>query len=200
MKRIGIMGGTFNPIHNGHLHLARTAQKKFKLAKVIFVPSGLPPHKGREELADKEHRYQMTYLATEGNPRFSVSRIELDRKGYSYAVDTFKVLRKEFGKAELYYIMGLDSINEILSWKKPLELLKLCQFIVATRPGAKVRTFKRISKFPPLVPDLDKVHLIELKADVSSTEVRRRIKEGKSIRRLVPKAIAEYIEKYRLYT
>jgi len=194
MKRIGVMGGTFNPLHKGHLALAQAAQKKFALDKVIFIPSGNPPHKDPGEVIDKEHRFKMVKLAIKGKKKYTASRIELDRPGFSYAVDTFSALKRKYGKtAKLFYIMGLDSINEILEWRKPLELFKLCEFIVGTRPGTKLRTFKRLVKFSPLI------HLMELKEDISASEIRSKLKSGKSVGRLVPKVVENYIRRKELY-
>jgi len=199
-KRIGILGGTFNPPHKGHLAIAKKAKKLFKLHKIVFVPSGLPPHKTEKKLLDKEKRLKMVKTAIKGIPAFSVSRIELDRSGYSYAVDTFIELKKKFGKqAKLFYIMGLDSINDILNWRKPLELFRMCEFIVATRPGSKMRTFKRLAKFPPVERNIDKIHLFELKKDISSTDIRKRLKAGKPIKNMVPAGVSKYIKKEKLY-
>jgi len=201
MKRIGIMGGTFNPVHKGHLALAKTAKEQFVLDQIVFIPSGMPPHKSPDEILDKEQRYNMLKIAIKGIPAYSLSRIELDRKGYSYAVDTFNALKRKYGKnAKLFYIMGLDSINEILSWKKPLELFKLCEFIVGTRPGTKLRTFKRLVKFPPLQKEVDKIHIIELAEDVSASDIRKRIKTKKSPAKLVPEKVLKYIERNKLYS
>jgi nicotinate-nucleotide adenylyltransferase len=200
MKRIGIMGGTFDPIHKGHLALAKAAMDEFVLSKVIFIPAGTPPHKKPGDVTDKEHRYNMVRLAIRGKKGYSISRMELDRKGLSYAVDTFNALKKRYGrKVKLFYIMGLDSINEILDWRKPLDLFKLCEFIVGTRPGTKIRTFKRLVKFPPLQKEVDKIHLMELKENISSSDIRQKIKEGKSVSAVVPKAIENYIRKNKLY-
>lgn len=200
MKKIGILGGTFNPVHKGHLRIAEIALKKFKLDKVVFVPSGIPPHKPKAGIAPKGDRFRMIKIAIKGHPKFAVSRVELDRPGYSYAVDTFNDLRKEFGqRAKLYYIMGLDSINDILSWKKPLELFRLCEFIVATRPGARIRSFKRLMKFPPLKVNVGKIHLIETKFDISASEIREDIKRGRSVIRWVPKEVVKYLAGKGLY-
>ncbi len=200
MKRIGIMGGTFNPVHKGHLALAKAAKKEFALDRIIFIPSGTPPHKALGDVIDKNERYRMVRLAVKGLRDYSVSRIEMDRPGYSYAIDTFRLLKKKFGpRAKLFYIMGLDSINEILEWKKPLELFKLCEFIVGTRPGTKLRTFRRLVKFPPLQKEVDKIHLMELKEDVSASEIRARLKAGKQAGRFLPPAVEKYIEKRGLY-
>jgi len=193
MKRIGIMGGTFNPIHKGHLALAKAAREEFALDQVVFIPSGNPPHKKAAEVIDKEARYKMVKVAIRGIPGYFASRIELDRPGFSYAVDTFNALKRHYGKsAKLFSIMGLDSINEILEWRKPLELFKLCEFIVGTRPGTRLRTFRRLVKFPPL-------HLMELKENISASEIRERLKTGKSVGKLVPKVVERYIRRHQLY-
>ena len=200
MKKIGVLGGTFNPPHKGHISLARTAMKSAGLDLVIFIPTGLPPHKSKKGLASKKHRLNMVRLATGGIKKFKVSGIEINRKGYSYAVDTFGKLKKKYGaKTKLCYIMGLDSINDILNWKKPLELFKLCRFIVATRPGARIKTFRRIMKFPPIAMNKDKIELIELNMKMSSSDIRERIKKEKDISKLVPSAIKDYITENRLY-
>jgi nicotinate-nucleotide adenylyltransferase len=194
------MGGTFNPVHKGHLALARAAKDEFALDKIIFIPSGTPPHKALGNVIDKEDRLKMVLLAIAGQGDYAISRIELDRPGYSYAIDTFRALKKKFGaRAKLFYIMGLDSINEILEWRKPLELFKLCEFIVGTRPGTKIRTFRRLVKFPPLQREVDKIHLMELKENISASEIRQRVKVGKSVGRLVPKAVEAYIKRSDLY-
>lgn len=200
MKRIGIIGGTFNPVHRGHIALAKAAKEEFALDRVIFIPSGTPPHKKAGEVIDKEERFKMVRIAVRRSPSFTVSRIELDRPGFSYAVDTFTALRKKYGKsAKLFFIMGLDSINEILEWKKPFELFRLCEFIVGTRPGTKIRTFRRLVKFPPLQKEVDKIHLMELREDISASGIRRRLKAGRSADRFLPKAVADYIKKRGLY-
>lgn len=200
VKRIGIMGGTFNPIHKGHLALAKTAKREFALDQIIFIPSGKPPHKALGDVVNKEDRFNMVKLTIGKRKKYSVSRLELDRPGYSYAVDTFNALKEKFGKeTKLFYIMGMDSINEILDWKKPLELFKLCEFIVGTRPGSRVRTLKRLLKFPPLQKEVDKIHLMELKEDISASEIRNRLKNGKSVRELLPRVVANYIKEHRLY-
>ncbi len=200
MKRIGIMGGTFNPIHKGHLALAKSAMQEFALDLVIFIPSGKPPHKAYKDIIDKEDRFKMVKLAAKGIPKFAFSRIELDRKGISYAVDTFNKLNKKYGeKIKLFYIMGLDSINEILDWKKPLELFKLCEFIVGTRPGTRIRTFRRLVKFPPLQKEVDKIHLMELKENISSSDIRQKLKESRSVSDVLPPVVLSYIRKHGLY-
>jgi len=200
MKRIGIMGGTFNPVHKGHLALSKAAAEEFALDEVVFIPSGNPPHKPKGEVIDKEYRFKMVKLAIQGQKNYKASRLELDRPGYSYAVDTFNALKEKYGgSAKLFYIMGLDSINEILEWKKPLELFKLCEFIVGTRPGTRLRTFRRLLKFPPLEREVDKIHLMELKEDISASDIRDRLKTGKPVGHLIPKVVENYIKRKGLY-
>jgi nicotinate-nucleotide adenylyltransferase len=151
-------------------------------------------------VADKEARFDLVKIAIRGKKRFSLSRQELDRPGYSYAVDTFAELRKKYGaKTKLFYIMGLDSITEILDWKKPLELFKLCEFIVGTRPGSKIRTFRRLVKFPPLQKEVDKIHLMELREDISASEIRARLQQGRAVGKLLPPAVLKYIKERGLY-
>lgn len=200
MKKIGILGGTFNPPHLGHISLAKKALHEFGLDLIIFIPTGTPPHKTKEYIAPKNHRYNMTRLAARGNHKFKISKIEVNKKGYSYAVDTFKKLIKNYGKnAELFYIVGMDSINTIFDWKKPLELFKFCKFIIAGRPGQAFKTFKRIMKFPPISQNKDKITIMPLNINISSTEIREKIKEGKDISKLMPPKVSEYIRKYNLY-
>ena len=200
MKRIGILGGTFNPIHNGHIALGKKAIKDFNLDMVIYIPTGTPPHKNKKDVAPKKHRLKMVQLAIAGTDKFRISKTEINRKGYSYAIDTFGRLQRRFGKkAQLFYIMGLDSVNSILSWKRPIELFKFCSFIVATRPGSKVRTLKRLLKFPPLTANSDRIMLMELNLDMSATEIRHKIKTGRSVASLVQKDVLQYIGDKGLY-
>ncbi len=187
--RIGILGGTFNPIHIGHLILAEEALWKLKLDKVIFVPAYLPPHKSEEEILEAEHRCRMVLLAVEGNPKFEVSRIEVDSKQKSYSIDTLKAFLKQYGhKAEFFFITGSDSLKELVSWKQIDEIYKLSRFIVAKRPGFP------IGEIPN---EIQAVVITEM--EVSASEIRRRLKEHKSIRYLVPDKVREYIEKNKLY-
>jgi nicotinate-nucleotide adenylyltransferase len=200
MKRIGILGGSFNPIHIGHLLLAEKAKEEFKLDSIIFVPTGNPPHKDLSGLAPKEDRYKMVKLAIKGIIDYSISRVELDKENTTYAIDTIKDLKETIGNDnKLFYIMGLDSINEILTWKKPLELFQHCEFLVGTRPGSKMRTFNRIIKFPPIQKEVDKIHIFESNMPVSSSEIRDLIKNKMPIKGLVPADVEAYILEKRLY-
>jgi nicotinate-nucleotide adenylyltransferase len=142
----------------------------------------------------------MVKLAISEMDNFSVSDIELKRLGFSYAIDTFKDLQKLLGKqAKMFYIMGVDSLNDILSWKKPLELLKMCEVIVATRPKTSIRTFRRLLKFPPLMKFSDKIHLIEVNSDVSSSEIRKLLRTGKSVKKFLSPSVIAYIKEHGLY-
>lgn len=198
-KRIGLMGGTFNPIHIGHLVTAEEAFFQFDLDEIIFIPSGKPPHKTDSDIAPAEDRYLMTVIATASNAHFTVSRIEIDRTGPSYTVDTLREMKKIYGEdTQLYFITGADAIIEILTWKDPEIIAGLCEFIAATRPGYSLRRFEELH----LVGNkrLPKVHFMEVPAlAISSTDIRQRIKEGRPIRYLVPEGVDEYLYKRGLY-
>ena len=194
--RLGIMGGTFNPIHHGHLVAAEMIREELKLEEVLFVPSGKPPHKeDNGEIALPEHRWMMTVLATASNEHFSASAIEVERKGESYTADTLLELKKIYGsKAEMYFISGADAIAEISTWHKTEDLPKRAKFIAASRPGYKLNWEKIDPRFK------EYTYLIEIPAlAISSTVIRRRIKEGKTIKYLVPEVVEKYIYKNKLY-
>ncbi|MDD5659790.1 MAG: nicotinate-nucleotide adenylyltransferase [Actinomycetota bacterium] len=201
--KIGIMGGTFNPVHHGHLVTAGEALNQFRLDKVIFVPSGDPPHKNSREEIISEHRYLMTVIATSSNKNFFISRIEIDRKGKSYTIDTIKELKKIYGQsANLYFITGADAILEILSWKKTHEIIQLCSFIAATRPGYDISKIQELKKklFKKAKNDIEKIFVMEVPAlAISSTDIRKRVKEKRPIDYLVPEGVSNYILKHGLY-
>ena len=196
-KRIGIMGGTFDPIHYGHLVAAEEARWKFGLDVVIFVPAGQPPHKPPEGITDKEHRYNMVVLATCPNPHFLVSRVEIDRPGPSYAIDTVREFKKQFGQGtEIFFITGADAVLEILTWHEAEKLIELCDFIAATRPGYDLDAMYR--KLPEKF--LEHIHPLPIPGiAISSTEIRRRVREGLPIKYLVPEPVEQYILKHGLY-
>lgn len=190
------MGGTFNPIHSGHLVAADEALVAFALDEVVFVPAGIPWQKEGIDVAPAEDRYLMTVVATSSHPRFRISRIEIDREGPTYTVETLELLQRSLGDVDLYFITGADAVLEILSWKDPLEVLRRAQFIACTRPGYDL---DRLAKQLPEGLE-DRVHVMEIPAlAISSTDIRRRVAEGRPIRYLVPEGVATYIEKSGLY-
>ena len=194
-RRLGVMGGTFDPIHYGHLVTAEEALVQFGLDSVIFVPTGRPWMKQAREVSAAEHRYLMTVIATASNPRFQVSRIDVDRDGPTYTVDTLRGLATEHPDAELYFITGADAMLEILEWKDPEEALALAHFIAATRPGYDLTRFEA-----PAIAGHANVSLMSIPAlAISSTDVRERVREGRPIRYLVPEGVKSYVEKAGLY-
>lgn len=191
-RRIGIMGGTFDPIHHGHLVAASEVQAWFSLDEVVFVPTGQPWQKHERPVSPAEDRYLMTVIATASNPRFWVSRVDIDRGGPTYTVDTLRDLRKQFGAdVDLYFITGADALTHILTWRNADELFELAHFVGCTRPGHTLT----IEGLPA-----DRVTLVEIPAlAISSTECRMRAKAGQPIWYLVPDGIVQYVSKRRLY-
>jgi nicotinate-nucleotide adenylyltransferase len=192
-KRLGVMGGTFDPIHHGHLVAASEVRSWFDLDEVVFVPTGQPWQKTDREVSPAEDRYLMTVIATASNPRFSVSRVDIDRSGPTYTVDTLRDLRAERGPDwDLFFITGADALEQILSWRDPDELFDLAHFVGCTRPGHNLSA----EGLPT-----DKVTLVEVPAlTISSSECRMRVAQGEPIWYLVPDGIVQYISKRRLYT
>lgn len=195
-RRIGVMGGTFNPIHNGHLVAADEALGAFGLDEVLFVPAGKPWQKEGLDVASVEDRFLMAVIATASHPRFRVSRVEIDRAGPTYTVDTLGVLKDSLGQVDLFFITGADAVLEILTWKDPVEVLRRAQFIACTRPGYDLN---QLSKAMPVGME-DRVEAMVIPAlAISSTDVRLRVRERRPIRYLVPEDVASYIEKAGLY-
>jgi len=191
LRRVGIMGGTFDPIHHGHLVAASEVAGRFELDEVVFVPTGEPYQKGGA-VSPAEDRYLMTVIATASNPRFHVSRADIDRDGPTYTVDTLRDLHALYGPtAELFFITGADALARILSWKDALEMLSLAHFVGVTRPG-----FELSDKHLPA----DTVTLVEVPAmAISSSECRARVVAGKPVWYLVPDGVVQYIAKRGLY-
>jgi nicotinate-nucleotide adenylyltransferase len=191
-QRIGIMGGTFDPIHHGHLVAASEVADRFALDEVIFVPTGEPWQKSGKAVTPAEDRYLMTVIATASNPRFGVSRVDIDRKGPTFTVDTLRDLRDQLGeKAELFFITGADALSKILSWKEVDQLFDLAHFIGVTRPG-----FRLAAGHLPA----DAVSLVQVPAmAISSTDCRRRVHDGQPVWYLVPDGVVQYITKRHLY-
>ena len=191
--RVGLFGGTFNPLHNAHLEVARTALNQYELSRIVFVPNGIPPHKGRVLGGDKEVRYEMVRLAIESIPEFDVSRIEVDRAGPSYTIDTIRALKDDYPQG-ICFIVGADRLLKLDTWKEPHELLRSVPFVIAPRSGVSLDVFD-VSPFREamIVPlEMDDV-------DLSSSALRERIHRGESIREWVPRQVAEYIEEHKLY-
>ena len=190
------MGGTFDPIHYGHLVTAEEALVQFNLDRVLFMPTGLPVRKIHREVTSGEHRYLMTVIATASNPDFEVSRLEVDRPGPTYTVDTMLELRDMHGpQAELFFITGADAVWEILTWKDSGRLSDVCTFIAATRPGYD------LSKFAEEDAGRLKIEFMEVPAlAISSTDIRARMSRRRPVRYLLPEAVASYIEKNHLYS
>nr|WP_309980101.1 nicotinate-nucleotide adenylyltransferase [Arthrobacter oryzae] len=187
--RLGVMGGTFDPIHHGHLVAASEVAAKFGLDEVVFVPTGQPWQKTHKQVSEPEHRYLMTVIATASNPRFTVSRVDVDRPGPTYTIDTLRDLRTQRPDADLFFITGADAMAQILSWKNIDELWSLAHFVGVTRPGHVLDGMGRKD-----------VSLLEVPAmAISSTDCRARVAAGNPVWYLVPDGVVQYIAKYGLY-
>lgn len=196
---VGIFGGTFDPIHYGHLILSEYVCDALDLHKVIFMPTGDPPHKIDQIVTKKEHRLNMTKLAIEGNSRFDISLIELERSGKSYTVDTLKVLEKEQEGVTYHFIIGADSLFNILTWRNSRELLNTCNFIVVNRAEYSKDELLDQKNFLEREYTAN-IKLVEIpNIEISSSEIRDRVKENKSIKYLTPKKVEAYIHSKNLY-
>jgi nicotinate-nucleotide adenylyltransferase len=197
--KIGILGGTFDPVHNGHLAIARAAMKKLGLKKVVFIPSHRTPLKDRPNISEPGHRWKMLEAAIGDTKGFEISDIELYRPGPSYTIDTLKALKAGFNPGdELFFIMGWDSLNELPRWKQAAELVKLCTIAAFTRPNTPEPDMKKLEK---AIPGL-KGHYVLLDippVDISSTDIRDMVKDGRDIGELVPAPVKKYIREQRLY-
>ena len=188
--RIGILGGTFDPIHLGHIYLAEKVLKKLSLRKIIFIPAYLPPHKRGIKITPARHRYNMISLCAGKKKNFSVSAMELRRKGSSYSVETLRRLKQKYGRSsELFFITGSDSLRELSKWKNIKDVLNLCRFVVVKRPHFGIKN----AQHGFIVLDIGA-------KNISATNIRQRVARGLPINKLVPKAVDNYIAKNRLYT
>ena len=189
--KLGIFGGTFNPIHMGHLLIADAAAEALELDRVIFIPAATPPHKRPPVLAEARHRLRMVKLAIHGNPRFGCSDMEMRRGGPSYSVETLRQLLHAMPRAKFYFLIGTDSLNELHTWREASELARLCEFICVARPGERLARTRlrgvRVHRLPGHP------------ADISSSDIRDRLARGASVRYLVPDAVQRYIQKTGLY-
>jgi len=194
------MGGTFDPIHLGHLVAAEEVRAGFGLDRIVFMPSARPPHKPGRVITSAEDRYTMTRLATASNPFFLVSRVEIDREGPSYTIDTVAYFREQYPDQEIFFITGADAILEIFTWREPRRLLSMCKFIAVTRPGFDLAG---LSSLKDKIGDevLDRIHTFPVTAlDISSSDLRERIRAGRSARYLVPEPVLEFINETGLYS
>jgi len=190
-RRVGIMGGTFDPIHHGHLVAASEVESLFGLDEVIFVPTGEPWQKTDRKVSPAEHRYLMTVIATASNPRFWVSRVDIDRAGPTYTIDTIRDIAEQRPGAELFFITGADALEQILSWKDAADALKMARFVGVTRPG-----YDLSDEHLPT----DSVMLLDVPAmAISSSGCRERVAAGRPVWYLVPDGVVQYINKHGLY-
>ncbi len=199
IRAVGLMGGTFNPIHYGHLVTAEAARDAFHLDRVIFIPSGQPPHKPPAVLASAEHRYLMTFLAIAPNRHFELSRVEIDRLGPSYTSETLSFFHHQDPHIDWYFISGADAILEIASWHYPEDIFRFAHMIAASRPGYSLSRLQALSK-DLSAEQIARIHQLEVPAlAISSSQVRERLRRGLSIKYLLPEAVEQYIDKNGLY-
>jgi|SRR3712207_1936338 len=200
MKNKAIFGGTFDPIHNGHLHIAYEALYKLKLDKIIFVPSGNPPHKSCNEITNKLIRYEMVNAVVRSEKRFEISSYETDKKEKSYTYDTVEYFRSMYPNDKWYFITGVDCLMNLKRWKNVDKIMKMCTFVVFNRPGYnKSATLKQKKEIEDLYDT--KIEFLDIPLlDISSTDIRRLIWEGKNVRYVIPEGVYEIIKKLNLYT
>lgn len=202
--KLGVLGGTFDPIHNGHLAAADAAQKTLQLDAVTLIPSHIPPHRPDPVGATGEQRYEMAALAAAGRPGWSASRIEVDRKGASYTYDTLVELRQRLRvEWQFFFILGADAFAEVATWSRYPAVLDLAHFVVVSRPGITLDSLReRVpSAFSPRPSAKTRVILVEAATpDISSTDIRRRVRAGEPLDGLVPDSVAAYIRQHRLYS
>jgi nicotinate-nucleotide adenylyltransferase len=198
-RRLGIMGGTFDPIHYGHLVAAETARSELALDNVLFIPTGIPPHKINRVVTEANLRFEMVEMSIKNNENFKVSRLEIEREGPTYTIDTLRTLSGLFPGTELYFITGTDALRELLTWREPEEIIRLAKIIGASRPGYNSRslleTIYRKYSFTK-----ERISHLEVPAlAISSTDIRARVLNRKSIRYLLPDEVRLFIEKNKLY-
>jgi len=200
MKKIGIMGGTFNPIHNGHLFLAEHAFEQVKLDYVLFMPTMNPPHKTDTDVISAEHRLNMVKLAIKDNPNFKLSELELNRPGLTYTSDTLKILKEKETDTEFYFIVGADSLMMITTWKEPQTIFSLSTIVVGIRENYMLDELKEQAKYLEKTYNGKIIFLDMPNIEISSENIRERIAGNKTIRYYVPNEVLEYIKTHNLYT
>lgn len=217
-RRIGVYGGTFDPVHNGHVEIARAVVSKFSLDKLLVIPAYCPPHKRHDAVSDAYHRYAMAVMATEGDPYIFVSTVELESPEKPYTFETLERLRSSYETgAKLFFIMGADSFIEFAGWREPDRVLASADIIVAARTGSEIDKSRLPERFSPRIVTLGehacdinysaervdengRIYLTNyVREDVSSTDIRERVREGQEVRSMVPSRVADYMEKYGMY-
>jgi nicotinate-nucleotide adenylyltransferase len=214
-ERIGLLGGTFNPVHEGHLRAADEVRRKFALHKILFIPSSIPPHKQTTDMASPEDRFAMVEAAVRGNPHYVASLIEIEAQEKSYSIITLNKVKNIYRDAWVFFIVGIDAFLEIETWKSYQEVLGQCHFIVTSRPGYLLEEARSVlpEVYAGQIFDLGeselvgedlirtfRIFLVSIKAiDISSTEIRLRIKQGQSVKGFLPEAVEVYIKKNKLY-
>lgn len=195
--RIGLLGGTFDPLHIGHLILGEYAADALDLAHLLYIPAADPPHKQAEQKTPVGHRLAMLEIALKDNPRFTISRVDIDRAGPHYSLDTVQIVQAQYPAAELYFVMGGDSLRDLPRWHRPADLIRHCKLAVMGRPGAAIHP----AMHEPLLPGLaERVVMIDAPLiEISSTEIVQRLKSGRSVRYLLPDAVLAYIQQHNLY-
>jgi nicotinate-nucleotide adenylyltransferase len=198
LQRIGVIGGTFDPIHYGHLAAAEEARVRVNLEKVLFVVALLPPHKLDEDVTPVEHRLAMVRLGIASNPHFEISLVDVDRPGPSFTVDTISMLQEQWGPdSELFFVMGLDSLVEVPTWHQPERLIRLCHLVAVSRPRFEVDMRQLEASVPGISSRVEIIDMPEV--DISSSDLQRRVKEGLPIKYQVPEEVERYIIEHRLY-
>lgn len=199
MKSLAIMGGTFDPIHYGHLVVAEQVRHSFACDKVLFIPAAIPPHKTQNTITAVADRLAMTKMAVASNPWFEISTLEIERPGPSYTIDTVREIKETYQPENLYFITGADAVLEILSWKDVNNLLSLCKFIAATRPGYDLNNLQQRLKSLPQKYFENIIPFYVPSLAISSTDIRNRVNSGKPIKYLLPESVEDYIYDHLLY-
>jgi nicotinate-nucleotide adenylyltransferase len=217
--RLGLLGGSFNPVHNGHLAIARQTREALGLDQVLFIPTSQPPHKPNNSLAPAQDRYEMVHIAIASNPTFAISDVEIRRPGKSYTIDTIRLLQQEYGaQTQLFFLIGLDAFLDFPSWRDTQTLLKLCTFVVLSRPGLSFRSLSTVALLPPIpypsLADLDADRISRIEAPigthgliclklppsaVSASDIRARIRQGLPAANQLPPLVESYILHHHLY-
>lgn len=197
LERLGLFGGTFNPPHLGHLILAETALEDLKLDRVFFVPAGSPPHKANRPLATPEHRLVMVQLATVGNDRFVVSSVDMDRPGPHYTNDMVQIFQDFYPNAEIFFLMGSDSLRDLLSWQQPEELIQMAKLVVMQRP----EIYPDLTTLTRVMPGLlERVYFLNApEIEIASSVIVQMLKKNQSVRYRVPQAVLRYLTEHQLY-